>query len=54
MVYNARRCTYADGEDWGASWAWILEEPATDIEEHAFLNRDLANLTEMALARQLH
>ena len=52
-MYNARRCTYADGEDWGASWAWILEEPATDIEEHAFLHRDLNNLTKMSLARQL-
>ena len=52
-MYNARRCTYADGEDWGASWAWILEEPATDIEEHAFLTRYLANLTKMSLARQL-
>ena len=53
VVYHARRCTYADGEEWGASWAWSLDENSTDIEEHAFLHRDLNTLTKMSLARQL-
>lgn len=53
FVYDARRCTYNDGDEWGASWSWILDEPGTDIEEHAWGTRDISSLTKMALARQL-
>jgi hypothetical protein len=43
----------ADRPDHRACWGFVLIEPSADIEQYAFETRPLAELTKMALCRQL-
>ena len=52
-VCEGNRVSYDMGGDTGPDWSFVLSQDTHDVEQYCFSQRRFADLTKMALARQL-